>query len=105
MKILVLAKYDQYHTVRPEAEIFISLSKLGYDITVMTNIKYKYARIFKDAGIKIVKLDGSVCLISIMAPKTTIPLIALAPDIKGVCSIVGTLDITSKPNIIVNNNK
>ena len=58
MKILVLAKYDQYHTVRPEAEIFISLSKLGYDITVMTNIKYKYARIFKGAGIKIIDFEA-----------------------------------------------
>ena len=32
-----------------------------------------------------------------IAPTITIPWIALVPDIKGVCSKVGTLEITSKP--------
>ena len=32
-----------------------------------------------------------------IAPTITIPWIALVPDISGVCSIVGTFEITSKP--------
>ena len=32
-----------------------------------------------------------------MAPTSTTPWIALAPDISGVCSVAGTLLITSKP--------
>jgi len=32
----------------------------------------------------------------------TTPLMALAPDMKGVCKIVGTLEMISKPKMIVN---
>jgi len=59
MKILVLAKYDQFHTVRPEAEIFISLSKIGYDITIMTKTVYQYAKIFKKQGIKVIDFEAT----------------------------------------------
>ncbi len=30
-------------------------------------------------------------------PSSTIPWIALVPDISGVCSVLGTLEITTKP--------
>ena len=58
MKILVLAKYDQFHTVRPEAEIFISLSKIGYQITIMTKADYPYAKLFEKAGIKVIDFEA-----------------------------------------------
>ena len=58
MKILVLSKYDQYHTVRPEAEIFISLSKIGYDITIMTKANYPYTSSFRQAGIKVIDFEA-----------------------------------------------
>ena len=32
-----------------------------------------------------------------MPPTTTMPWIALVPDMSGVCSTTGTLEITSKP--------
>ena len=35
-----------------------------------------------------------------MAPTITIPWIAFVPDISGVCSSVGTFEITSKPRKI-----
>ena len=34
---------------------------------------------------------------TIRPPSSTMPWIALVPDISGVCSIVGTFEITSKP--------
>ena len=34
---------------------------------------------------------------TMMPPSSTMPWIALVPDISGVCSIVGTFEITSKP--------
>ena len=37
---------------------------------------------------------------TMIAPTITIPWIALVPDISGVCSIVGTFEITSKPRKI-----
>src|SRR5439155_19458654 len=37
---------------------------------------------------------------TIIAPTITIPWIAFVPDISGVCSIVGTFEITSKPRKI-----
>src|SRR5438105_7955394 len=40
---------------------------------------------------------------TIMAPTMTMPWIALVPDISGVCSSVGTFEITSKPRKIASN--
>src|SRR5579884_637865 len=34
---------------------------------------------------------------STSAPRTTMPWMALVPDISGVCSVLGTLEITAKP--------
>jgi hypothetical protein len=39
-----------------------------------------------------------------MPPITTMPWIALAPDISGVCSVAGTLLITSKPTSTLSTN-
>lgn len=54
MKILVISDYEKFHTVRPEAEIFISLANRGYDITIMTDGKYEYVKRFRENGIKII---------------------------------------------------
>jgi len=36
MKVLVISNYRSFHTVRPEAEIFIGLAKRGVEVHVMT---------------------------------------------------------------------
>jgi L-malate glycosyltransferase len=55
LKILVISNYDSTVTVRPEAEIFISLKKqFGYDITVMTFGNGEYVPKFKEAGIRVI---------------------------------------------------
>ncbi len=65
MKILVISDYANFHTVRPEAEIFISLAQRGYDITIMTKGHYEYVQRFKENGIRVIdfhpekKLDSS----------------------------------------------
>ncbi|CAG5083871.1 glycosyltransferase family 4 protein [Parvicella tangerina] len=65
MKILVISDYEKFHTVRPEAEIFISLAQRGYDITIMTKGHYDYVQRFKENGIRVIdfhpekKLDSS----------------------------------------------
>jgi hypothetical protein len=42
----------------------------------------------------------SLSVLKTNAPTNAIPEIAFAPDIKGVCSVLGTLDISSKPKKI-----
>lgn len=55
MNILVLTSTDgSYNSVRPEAEIYISLSKLGYNIIIMTQEKSEYTSRFKENGIKVI---------------------------------------------------
>ncbi|MEX1189404.1 MAG: glycosyltransferase family 4 protein [Bacteroidia bacterium] len=54
MKILAISDYRSFHTVRPEAEIFIGLAKMGEDISVMTYGDCEYAKRFKDAGIRVI---------------------------------------------------
>ncbi len=54
MKILVVSNYNDIHVVRPEAEIFVSLAKLGYDITIMTYQESIYVKRFEEYGIKII---------------------------------------------------
>ncbi|OLT04298.1 hypothetical protein BJF90_23195 [Pseudonocardia sp. CNS-004] len=42
--------------------------------------------------------DGfSMCPSTIRPPSSTMPWIALVPDIRGVCSVLGTFEITAKP--------
>src|SRR5690554_1574960 len=53
MKILVISNYSHYHTVRPEAEIFLALAKRGVEIHVMTKQESEYTRLFREAGIHV----------------------------------------------------
>lgn len=55
MNVLVLTSTNgSYNSVRPEAEIYISLLKFGYNITIMTEENSPYAARFKENGIKII---------------------------------------------------
>ncbi|MDQ1264035.1 MAG: L-malate glycosyltransferase [Campylobacterota bacterium] len=55
MNLLILASTDTtYNSVRPEAEIYVSLSKIGYNITIMTEEKSAYSKRFKEHGINII---------------------------------------------------
>lgn len=54
MKILVVSNYRGLHTCRPEAEIFIGLQKMGFDITVMTYQDAVYIERFRNHGIKVI---------------------------------------------------
>lgn len=54
IKVLVISDYREYHTVRPEAEIFIGLAKMGFEIHIMTYKEAKYIHEFEAAGIKII---------------------------------------------------
>ncbi|MEZ9708210.1 glycosyltransferase family 4 protein [Vibrio breoganii] len=55
MKILVLSSYiGPRNTVRPEAELFIAISKLGHEVTIMTQAEASYAKTCEQAGIKII---------------------------------------------------
>ncbi|MTI33129.1 glycosyltransferase family 4 protein [Xanthovirga aplysinae] len=53
-KILVISNYRSTQTVRPEAEVFIGLAKLGHQIDIMTYGDGEYVKIFKDAGIRVI---------------------------------------------------
>ncbi len=54
MKIMVISNYRSRHTARPEAEIFVSLAKRGYDITVVTYADAEYIPRFEEAGCSII---------------------------------------------------
>jgi L-malate glycosyltransferase len=55
MKLLIISSYtDTWNSVRPEAEIFIGLAKLGVDVTLMTEGDAEYVARFKENGVKIV---------------------------------------------------
>lgn len=53
MNILVISNYGEYHSVRPEAEIFMGLKERGHDITIITPLPSPYEKEFKKAGIKV----------------------------------------------------
>ncbi len=52
-KILVISNYTNYHVVRPEAEIFIGLAKLGVEVHVNTVQESEYTKRFEENGIKV----------------------------------------------------
>lgn len=54
MKLLVISDYSLYHTVRPEAEIFLGLKNKGIDVHVMTYPGSAYYEKFSKAGIHVV---------------------------------------------------
>jgi len=54
LRILVVSDYTNTHSVRPEAEIFMGLLKMGHKVYVMTFPESEYAQRFKDVGAIIV---------------------------------------------------
>lgn len=55
LKLLVISSYhDSWNSVRPEAEIFIGMVKLGVDVTVMTQGDAEYVPRFKEQGVKVI---------------------------------------------------
>ncbi len=55
MKILVCASYKHaWNSVRPEAEIFIEMAKLGHEITIMTQGGVEYLDRFMKNNVKII---------------------------------------------------
>ncbi|GAA5216370.1 glycosyltransferase family 4 protein [Corallincola platygyrae] len=55
LKLLIISSYkDTWNSVRPEAEIFIGMAKLGVDVTLMTQGDAEYVPRFKEHGVKII---------------------------------------------------
>ncbi|NPA44382.1 MAG: glycosyltransferase family 4 protein [Chlorobi bacterium] len=54
VKILVISNYTDTHTMRPEAEAFIKLKKVGFEITIMTKSGSYYFNKFKEEGINVI---------------------------------------------------
>lgn len=54
MRVLVVSNYRSFHTVRPEAEIFIGLAKKGLEVYVMTYPDSEYVPLFQSAGIQVI---------------------------------------------------
>lgn len=54
LKVLAISDYRDFHSVRPEAEIFLGLKKEGLDVHVMTYADSEYGRRFAEAGIKVI---------------------------------------------------
>ncbi len=54
MNILVISDYRDYHTTRPEAEIFKGLRKLGFNIYVLTPAGSQIAEEFIAVGIHVI---------------------------------------------------
>lgn len=53
-RVLVISNYREYHSNRPEAEIFIGLAQRGVNIFVMTSSTGAYVTRFREAGIKVI---------------------------------------------------
>lgn len=64
-RILVISNYRGFHTVRPEAEMFIGLAQYGFQIHIMTYEDSDYTERFREAGIQVInfhpekKLSGA----------------------------------------------
>lgn len=54
IKVLAISDYREFHSVRPEAEIFIGLKNAGLDVHVMTYGDSEYAERFRKAGIHVI---------------------------------------------------
>jgi len=58
MKILVLTqKGHSFNSLRPEAEIYISLAKAGHSVTVMTNKDSKYIPRYLENNVKVIETE------------------------------------------------
>ena len=57
MKILVIPNRGRsYNAVRPEAECYIALAKLGHEVTILTCDTNAYLENYQEAGLKIIML-------------------------------------------------
>ena len=57
MKILVLPDTGfSYNSVRPEAEIYISLAEVGHDVTIMTTSNNAYAQDYQNSKVTFINL-------------------------------------------------
>lgn len=55
MKILICSSYKSpWHSVRPEAEMFIEMARMGHDVTIMTQGDAEYVPRFREHGVKII---------------------------------------------------
>lgn len=55
MKILVCASYlHAWNSIRPEAEIFIEMARLGHEITIMTQGESEYVERLRDNSVKVI---------------------------------------------------
>ena len=55
MKILICSSYkDAWNSVRPEAEMFIEMARMGHDVTIMTQGDAEYVPRFREHGVKII---------------------------------------------------
>lgn len=54
IKVLVISNYREYHSTRPEANIFLGLAQKGFDIHIMTYGDSGHVQTFKDAGIHVI---------------------------------------------------
>ncbi|ENM3897374.1 TPA: glycosyltransferase family 4 protein [Vibrio cholerae] len=73
MRILIFSSYkDAWNSVRPEAEMFIEMVKLGHSVTIMTQGDAEYVARFRDNGIKVIDAYPSkkICWKAIKALRT-----------------------------------
>lgn len=55
MNILIFSSYnDAWNSVRPEAEMFIEMVKLGHQVTIVTQGDAEYVTRFKKCGLKVI---------------------------------------------------
>lgn len=54
LKVLAISDYRDFHSVRPEAEIFLGLKKEGLDVHVMSYADSEYGKRFAEAGIRVI---------------------------------------------------
>ncbi len=54
IKVLVISDYTDYHTSRPEAEIFKGLARLGVEIYIMSKRNSQHILEFEEAGITVI---------------------------------------------------
>lgn len=54
-KVLVISDYNDIHSCRPEAEIFVGLAKQNIEIEIMTAASSPYIERFESVGIRVIK--------------------------------------------------
>jgi len=58
MNILVLTpKGNSFNSIRPEAEIYVSLAKAGHNVTVMTNKESKYIQRYLEHNVEVIETE------------------------------------------------